>query len=186
MDKAYLVGTATSSKSAEIIHPSQYSKEIQLTRVHEAGHAVMAYLQGFDIAECVVNDRIGNTKLNILNLINNKQHEEIILVFYAGAISERIINGNFRLGCIGIDGTSDFEMAEKYIRNLLLVEDNEYGYTTGGEQFENAVREKSLMNVNSDVLFPTLLQKPYADEEIISTDYEVIRNYFDDELYKVK
>lgn len=147
LEKSDVIGSVISGKSVEIITPEQHQKELQITRIHEAGHAVMAYLQGFQVTECIATittKKIGNTKLDTPdNPATVEQYEGLILVYYAGAVSEMLLKGKFGSGCIGINGTSDFEVAEKLIRNLLLLENNQFGYTTGGEAFENAVRERS-------------------------------------------
>ena len=141
------IGIAISGSDTEIITPELSIKTMNVNRIHEAGHAVMAYLQGFQVIECITFATPEQAPYTRYDTPDNpatiEQYENIILVCYAGAVSEILVNGKLSTGCIGMDGKSDFEMAEKLIRNLLLIQDNEFGYTTGGEAFENAVREKS-------------------------------------------
>lgn len=117
---------------------------LKIGRIHEAGHAVMAYLQGFKVDNCIASLETGCVNFReAVSIMDKNDYEKIILICYAGAASEKLINGEYKAGCVDIQGKSDFEKAEKYIRNLLWLE-GRYGYTTGGECFENKIREKSI------------------------------------------
>jgi hypothetical protein len=134
------------SKSTPSLHSFQKNdnkKALEIIRVHEAGHAVMAYLQNIKIVKCIATAEEGKiiTQVN-QGLMNGSNYEKLILIDYAGAASEKIIYGEFRAGSIGYG--SDFEQAEQKIKNLLLLDNEIRGYTTGGECFAALVREKSV------------------------------------------
>lgn len=122
-------------------------KILEVISIHEAGHVVMAYLQNIEIVKCVTNAENGYTITKaIQGTMNAKEYEKLILIDYAGAVSEKLIFNEFKAGSIGKN--SDFEHAEQKIKNLLILNNDINGYTTGGEHFDKLVREKSIVLYN--------------------------------------
>lgn len=125
---------------------SENKEMIEIIRIHEAGHAVIAHLLGVKIEECIATITQGKTATKTYQpLMEANDYKDRILILYGGAAAERIIYGKYRAGSVGNE-QADFDQAERDIKNLLILEQNNgiYGYTTAGEEFAKAVREKSI------------------------------------------
>ena len=108
------------------------NKEIQqnnqkISAIHEAGHAVMLYLQGEEYFNVVMSDRSPHVTTAIKLKDANELKKEI-LVLYAGAAAEEIILGEFHSGCMGAYN-ADFETASRYLKSYLIMRDNSLSKT---------------------------------------------------------
>ena len=87
------LGTAKINKDND---SQKYKK--RMIAIHEAGHAVMAYLRNAD--DIMVYASLNDSKVITSYAYGNKEDvKSMILVKYAGAISEEIILGNYNVGC---------------------------------------------------------------------------------------
>ena len=96
---------------------------LNIDRVHEAGHALMSYLQGvqtFDVNVSYLSSYVSTTIYKNWNIQDIKGR---IIIAYAGAAAEEIILGEFHYGCMGPGGKSDFRVAEDLIRAYILLND---------------------------------------------------------------
>ena len=110
--------TAMATLAEESTHKIDENRRI--VAVHEAGHAVMAYLNNavrFDI------DIPNNCVHTAYNLADIEEYRKYIMVTYAGTASEELIFGHYRSGCFGSE-IADFESAAKYIKGYIVMTDN--------------------------------------------------------------
>lgn len=110
--------TAMAALAEESTHKIDENRRI--VAVHEAGHAVMAYLNKavkFDI------DIPNNCVHTAYNLSDIEEYRKYIMVTYAGAASEELIFGHYRSGCFGSE-IADFESAARYIKGYIVMTDN--------------------------------------------------------------
>lgn len=108
--------------------------------IHEAGHTVVAILLGVRI-ECVeINKTIIKTICSSLSA--EEYLRKMIIISYAGPATEKILLNRISMGCIGDDG-ADFNLAEKQIKDLLLISKDYSGYVACGEQFNETVNKIS-------------------------------------------
>jgi len=111
-------------------------KDKRIIAVHEAGHAVMAYLKNapsFDI------DMIRGRVITNYYLADAKTHRESILVTYAGTAAEELLLGHFSSGCFGSEN-ADFESAAKSIKSYIVMTDN----TVSKMMLDEELWEKSI------------------------------------------
>ncbi len=162
----------------------EHKEMIEIIRIHEAGHAVMAHLLGVTIEECIATITQGKTRTYQL-LMEANDYKNRILILYGGAAAEQIIYKKYRAGSVGND-QADFEQAERDIKSLLILEQNNEipGYTTGGEKFAKAVNEKSielfeqtlsLLTENKDMILRVakeLKEKPVMSGKAIEVLFE--------------
>ncbi len=98
---------------------SRASNNKRIIAVHEAGHAVMAYLKNakrFDV------DMIKGCVNTNYSLLSPEQCKEHIMVIYAGAIAEELEFGYFCSGSFGSED-SDFERAKDMIMGYITMTD---------------------------------------------------------------
>lgn len=84
---------------------------INISVVHEAGHAVMAYLKKLQFYSVYV----AHTSAKIVYVYKNLDLEDVknrILISYAGAVAEELVLGKFHYGCIG--SISDYKKQIAY------------------------------------------------------------------------
>ena len=100
------------------------SKEItdfnrRITAVHEAGHAVMAYLlgiEGFEVRMSNPNPRV----VTIYKIADAERIRKLVLIYYAAAVAEELIFGKLYAGSMG--GTdSDFSKATEMIKTYIVM-----------------------------------------------------------------
>lgn len=130
------------------------------TCIHEAGHAVIAVLLGVEIESVDINKTI--TKAICSPLSAEEYLRKMIIISYAGPATEKILLNRISMGCIGDDG-ADFNLAEKQIKDLLLISKDYPGYVTCGEQFNEKV------NATSTELFNKAEKMVNENKDIINT-----------------
>lgn len=116
-------------------------KNRQIIVTHEAGHAVMAYLNNavkFDI------DLSNNCVNTAYNLADAEEVKKYIMVIYAGAASEELIFGQYCSGCFGSE-TADFESAVRHIKEYIVMTDN----TVSKTMLEEEIGQKVITLSNS-------------------------------------
>ena len=86
----YRVGDVGKAKCIETTVETDKNKKI--IAVHEAGHAVMAYLK--NAGKFDVNMRDGYVTTDYF-LVDAQKHRDHIMVVYAGAIAEELVFGYF-------------------------------------------------------------------------------------------
>lgn len=97
---------------------------INISVIHEAGHAVMAYLKNLEYYSVYV----AHTSAKITYVYKNLDLEDVkdqILITYAGAVAEELVLGKFHYGCIGSinDQESDFSKATELIKAYIVMND---------------------------------------------------------------
>lgn len=97
---------------------------INISVIHEAGHAVMAYLKKLEYYSVYV----AHTSAKITYVYKNLDLEDVkdqILITYAGAVAEELVLGEFHYGCIGSisDQESDFSQATELIKAYIVMND---------------------------------------------------------------
>lgn len=112
-------------KSNETQEIEEYNRRV--TASHEAGHAVMIYINadedfGVDMLPSPPHT-IFVSKFVGADMIKNK-----ILITYAGAAAEEILLGEFHDGCLGTE-RADFESANKLIKAYIVMSDKSLSKT---------------------------------------------------------
>lgn len=97
---------------------------INISVIHEAGHAVMGYLKKLEYYSVYV----AHTSAKIVYVYKNQDLEGVknrILITYAGAVAEELVLGEFHYGCIGTisDQESDFSKATELIKAYIVMND---------------------------------------------------------------
>lgn len=103
----------------------EYNRRV--TAAHEAGYAVMIYINadedfGVDMLASPPHTKIVS-KFAGVDMIKNK-----ILITYAGAAAEEILLGEFHDGCLGTE-RADFESANKLIKAYIVMSDKSLSKT---------------------------------------------------------
>ena len=110
---------------AVLVNPSEKSSSIveynrKVSAVHEAGHAVMAYLQEIENFEVIMSDVIGSKVAMVHKLSDAKNVKKMILNTYAGAIAEQMSFGHFHAGCF-MGEKNDFSQATEWIKGYIVM-----------------------------------------------------------------
>lgn len=97
---------------------------INISVIHEAGHAVMGYLKKLEYYSVYV----AHTSAKITYVYKNFDLEDVknqILISYAGAVAEELVLGKFHYGCISSfsDQESDFSKATGLIKAYIVMKD---------------------------------------------------------------
>lgn len=125
----------------------EIDKSRRIISTHEAGHAVMAYLNNavkFDI------DLLNNCVHTAYNLADVEEVKKYIMVTYAGAASEELIFGQYCSGCFGSE-TADFESAARYIKGYIVMTDN----AVSKAMLEEEIGQK-VITLSNDIYAETL------------------------------
>lgn len=119
--------------------PDDYDEQINIKSVHEAGHAVMAYLQdtknfkvfmSYDSAKTVVTYKSQKAE----------DVKKMILVKYSGAIAEELLLGEFSAGCIGIfNPNTDFPSATELIKAYIVMTEPTVSKTLLNEELADLI-----------------------------------------------
>lgn len=99
---------------------------VMRTFFHEAGHAVMAYLQGCDTVSIDTTDKCVTT--SSFCGMSSAALEKSILVSYAGAAAEKIIYGRYFSGSLTGEN-NDFQKAANDIRSYIVMTNSSYSKT---------------------------------------------------------
>ena len=120
----YRVGDAAGKAKCIETH-AETDKNKKIIAVHEAGHAVMAYLK--NAGKFDVNMRDGYVTTDYF-LVDARKHRDHIMVVYAGAIAEELVFGYFTTGSFGT-ANADFENATKMIKEYIVMTDQKISKT---------------------------------------------------------
>lgn len=101
--------------------PDDYDEQINIKSVHEAGHAVMAYLQ--DTKDFEVFMSYDSAKTIVAYKSQNAEDvKKMILVKYSGAIAEELLLGELSAGSMGIlNSNADFPSATELIKAYIVM-----------------------------------------------------------------
>ena len=174
----------SSTTASDVIKPfgkaiiSNKEKTHEYTRrvvtVHEAGHAVMAYLRNADTI--VVTASL--CKPNVASMI---------LVKYAGAIAEELIFGYYHMGSF-LGDNSDFKSATELIKGYITMINSEMSKTLLDKELESqlidiskAFYQESKELLSSNIKLVEHLSSVLTDREELTTEEVVaIINDFKD------
>lgn len=97
------------------------NKTMEISSVHEAGHALVAYLNGFELFLSVSYE---NSFTNIVPqnslVMDSDMLKKYILILYAGMAAEKILLGKASMDSFG-SNNSDFNRANTYIENYVFM-----------------------------------------------------------------
>lgn len=119
--------------------PDDYDEQININAVHEAGHAVMAYLQ--DTKDFKVFMSYDSAK-TVVTYKSQKAEDvkKMILVKYSGAIAEELLLGEFSAGCIGIfNPNTDFPSATELIKAYIVMTEPTVSKTLLNEELADLI-----------------------------------------------
>lgn len=127
---------------------SEYYRKVFAT--HEAGHALMAYLQN------VSNFSVKLTKTITEHSSGSAEAENVrtmILIDYSGAAAEEILLGSFSLCSMG-SADSDFVRATEHIKNYIIMTDSSVSKTMLNEELSQQVinLSKEMYSMAKDLL----------------------------------
>mgnify|MGYP000033335454 CR=1 FL=1 len=98
---------------------TEYNRKV--SSVHEAGHAVMAYLMGIESFQVILSD-IQPRVVTVQKLQDADTVKKGILIKYAGAIAEEMLLDKMHIGSfIGKD--NDFSQATEWIKAYIVMTD---------------------------------------------------------------
>lgn len=108
------------SENSEYDVYREYNQKV--SAVHEAGHAIMAYIQG--VEKFKVEMLEGNPRLIWLDKLQDADGiKRKILIDYSGAISEELTFGFFHEGSLNGE-KSDFYLAREHIKSYIVMTDH--------------------------------------------------------------
>lgn len=114
---------------------AEYNRKVNA--VHEAGHAVMAYLkeiEDFDVILSYINPRV----VTVQKMQRAEDIKNMILIKYSGAAAEELIFGNFHAGC-WLSGESDFCQAVDLIKGYIVMTDPEISKSLLDEELSGQI-----------------------------------------------
>lgn len=119
--------------------PDDYDEQINITAVHEAGHAVMAYLQDTKDFEVFMSYNSAKTMVTYKSQ-KAEDVKKMILVKYSGAIAEELLLGEFSAGCIGIfNPNTDFPSATELIKAYIVMTEPTVSKTLLNEELADLI-----------------------------------------------
>ena len=111
---------------------TEYNRKV--SSVHEAGHAVMAYLMKIESFQVILSD-IQPRVVMVQKLQDANAVKKGILIKYAGAIAEEILLDKMHIGSfIGED--SDFPQATEWIKAYIVMTDSSISKTLLDRELE--------------------------------------------------
>ena len=119
--------------------PDNYDEQINIKSVHEAGHAVMAYLQDTKDFEVFMSYDSAKT---VVTYKSQKAEDvkKMILVKYSGAIAEELLLGELSAGSIGIlNSNADFPSATELIRAYIVMTEPTVSKTLLNEELADLI-----------------------------------------------
>ena len=144
----------------------EYNRKVSV--VHEAGHAVMAYLEEIENFEVIMSD-INPRVVMGPKLLDEKDVKKMILIMYAGAIAEKMLFGNFHSGCFMGEG-NDFSKATELIKGYIVM--------------TNPNMSKSLLNVELSEKVILLSKEFWQKAENILINHKIMIEVLSEELLK--
>lgn len=137
------------ARRKDVVVPKKLSDKeelkLKIICIHEAGHAIVAYMLGLNVEYVIAKQDRGITATQIQEnpLTNAEYLRKCIIVDYGGAAAEKVITGEIKAGSIGVVH-SDFSKAEERIKNMLMISDKYKGYTSCGSDFGEQVQRTSI------------------------------------------
>lgn len=89
--------------------------------VHEAGHALMAYLKQLESFSVILSD-INPRVETVTQIYSAEDVKNNILIYYSGAAAEEILLGNMCMGAMYGNG-ADFKEAKDFIKAYIIMTD---------------------------------------------------------------
>lgn len=126
-------GKAISNTATNV---SECSKKI--FRIHEAGHAVMAYLQEVEDFEIDMSSYISPKTITQYISIEVDDVKKRILVGYSGAVAEELLLGHFCAGSMG-NSESDFPSTTEWIKAYIVMTDSTVSKTLLNEELSDRI-----------------------------------------------
>lgn len=151
---------------------AEYNRKV--SAVHEAGHAVMAYLEEiehFDVMVSYIEPKV----VTVQKLQDAEDVKREILIKYAGAIAEDMLFGYFHAGCFtGVE--SDFSQATEWLKGYIVMTDSDASKSLLNEELSERIiyLSKEFWKEATDILTEnrTLVEK--LSEELLKKD--VLKN----------
>lgn len=110
---------------------------VRIKAYHEAGHFLIAKMLELPIKEVNIinkNNVGGQLILDMPNNLKASQIKKLVMVRYAGFITESILNGEASDGCMGCD-TSDMDSANILLRKYVFLTDDTISLTGYEEEY---------------------------------------------------
>lgn len=124
------------------VEPKCQEENMQIIRVHEAGHAVMCYLMDVQNYTLFLTNT-PRVSYEFIGLMDAEIIKKQIFIDYAGAAAEELILGKLSSGSMG-DSIGDFDKAVKHIREYLMMTDPKYDKTG----LDNSMNQKIVLLSN--------------------------------------
>lgn len=119
--------------------PDDYDEQININAVHEAGHAVMAYLQDTKDFEVFMSYDSAKTRVAYKSQ-NAEDVKKMILVKYSGAIAEELLLGELSAGSMGIlNSNADFPSATELIKAYIVMTEPTVSKTLLNEELADKI-----------------------------------------------
>ena len=158
-----------------------------MVTVHEAGHAVMAYLRNADTIVVTASLCKPNVATGYDTFGNVEDVKSLILVKYAGAIAEELIFGYYHMGSF-LGDNSDFKSATELIKGYITMINSEMSKTLLDKELESqlidiskAFYQESKELLSSNIKLVEHLSSVLTDREELTTEEVVaIINDFKD------
>ncbi len=126
-------------KSVDADMPDDYDEQININAVHEAGHAVMAYLQDTKDFEVFMSYNSAKTMVTYKSQ-KAEDVKKMILVKYSGAIAEELLLGELSAGSIGISNSNaDFPSATALIKAYIVMTEPTVSKTLLNEELADLI-----------------------------------------------
>lgn len=189
----------SSTTASDVIKPfgkaiiSNKEKTHEYTRrvvtVHEAGHAVMAYLRNANTIVVTASLCKPNVATGYDTFGNVEDVKSLILVKYAGAIAEELIFGHYHMGSF-LGDNSDFKSATELIKGYITMINSEMSKTLLDKELESqlidiskAFYQESKELLSSNIKLVEHLSSVLTDREELTTEevFAIINDFKDKE-----
>ena len=189
----------SSTTASDVIKPfgkaiiSNKEKTHEYTRrvvtVHEAGHAVMAYLRNANTIVVTASLCKPNVATGYDTFGNVEDVKSMILVKYAGAIAEELIFGYYHMGSF-LGDNSDFKSATELIKGYITMINSEMSKTLLDKELESqlidiskAFYQESKELLSSNIKLVEHLSSVLTDREELTTEevFAIINDFKDKE-----
>ncbi|MEE1255579.1 MAG: hypothetical protein UHN47_03585 [Lachnospiraceae bacterium] len=173
-------GKLTFLKTGWILTTKQcYLIQQRRSTIHEAGHALLAYILELDEYSVHMIYPKPHVKI-VTNGISLEDIRKNIIVYYAGAAAEEMVLGNFHAGSM-LNSDSDFVMAKEYIKIYITMTTPDVSKamleSDLAEQIIDMSKElykevKTMISENIEkleIISTELMKKEYLSKEDINT-----------------